>query len=221
MLPAPWTVVATAGELLASGRLQEALAVSGIRALAGLLAGVLIGLVLAVVSGLNRLGEALFDGPVLLNRAIPSLALMPLLILWFGIGETMKVVTIALAVMVHVYIHTHDGLRSIDQRYVELAETLHLRRWTFLRRVVLPGALPGFLMGMRLAVTSAWLALVVVEQVNAFTGIGHMITLAGQYGQTDIIVVGLVLYGVLGLGADMAVRLVQRRPLRWRKTLQN
>lgn len=218
-LSAPWTVVSTAADLIAQGRLQEHLAVSAGRALSGLVLGILVGTVLAVVAGLSRWGEAILDGPVQLKRAIPSLALIPLLILWLGIGETMKVVTILLGVLVPVYIHTHNGLRTIDARYVELAETVGLSRWRFLTQVVLPGALPGFLLGLRFAVTGCWLALVVVEQINGTAGIGYMMELARTYGQTDVIVVGLVLYGILGYGSDLLVRLVQRRALSWRRTL--
>lgn len=218
-LSAPWTVVTTAADLVADGRLQEHLWVSTGRALTGLALGIAAGTVLAVVSGLSRWGEALLDGPVQLKRAIPNLALIPLLILWLGIGETMKVVTILLGVLIPVYIHTHNGLRTIDARYVELAETVGLSRWEFLTKVVLPGALPGFLLGLRFAVTGCWLALVVVEQINGTAGIGYMMELARTYGQTDVIVVGLVLYGALGYGSDLLVRLVQRRALTWRRTL--
>lgn len=218
-LPAPWTVATTAGDLIAEGRLQDHLLTSAGRAALGLLFGVAAGLLLALVSGLSRIGEALVDGPVQIKRAVPSLALIPLLILWFGIGETMKVVTIALGVFVPIYIHTHNGLRAIDNRYVELAETVRLGRAAFVRQVVLPGALPGFLLGMRFAVTAAWLALAVVEQVNATSGIGYMMELARTYGQTDVILVGLVVYGLLGLVSDGLVRLVERRALSWRRTL--
>ncbi|MFF7608006.1 ABC transporter permease subunit [Streptomyces parvulus] len=218
-LPAPWTIASTAGDLVDSGKLQSHLATSAQRAFLGLLFGVAAGLLLALVSGLSRLGEAVIDGPVQIKRSIPSLALIPLLILWFGIGETMKVITIALGVFVPVYIHTHNGLRAIDNRYAELAETVRLGRLGFVRHVVLPGALPGFLLGMRFAVTGAWLALVVVEQVNATSGIGYMMELARTYGQTDVIIVGLVVYGLLGLVSDALVRLVERRALSWRRTL--
>lgn len=218
-LSAPWTVVTTSADLIASGRLQESLLVSTQRAGLGLAFGVLIGAVLALVSGLSRWGEAVIDGPVQIKRAIPSLALLPLLVLWFGIDEQMKVITITLGVFVPVYIHTHNGLRAIDNRYVELAEALRLSHGRFIRRVVLPGALPGFLLGLRFAVVGAWLSLVVVEQINSTSGIGYMMELARQYGQTDVIIVGLVLYGILGLLSDGAVRLVQRRTLSWRRTL--
>lgn len=220
-LSEPWTVVATAGELVADGRLQENLVVSATRAAVGLGLGVAIGLLLAIVSGLSRPGEYLIDGPVQIKRSIPNLALIPLLILWLGIGEQMKIITIALGVVVPIYIHTHNGLRGIDSRYAELAETTGLGRGEFVRSVVLPGALPGFLLGMRFAVTSALLALVVVEQVNSTSGIGYMITLASSYGQTDVIIVGLVVYAVLGLVADGAVRFTERRALAWRRTLES
>ncbi|MEV0524134.1 ABC transporter permease [Streptomyces sp. NPDC050439] len=218
-LSAPWTVVSTAGDLIAEGRLQSNLATSAQRAALGLLFGTAAGLALAITAGLSRIGEGIIDGPVQIKRAIPSLALIPLLILWFGIGESMKVITIALGVFVPVYIHTHNGLRTIDGRYAELAETVGLSRTGFVRHVVLPGALPGFLLGMRFAVTAAWLSLVVVEQVNATSGIGYMMELARTYGQTDIIIVGLVVYGLLGLVSDALVRLVERKALSWRRTL--
>ena len=218
-LSAPWTVVATTGDLIADGRLQESLAISTQRVGLGLFFGVLAGVLLALISGLSRWGEAIIDGPVQIKRAIPALALLPLLILWFGIDEQMKVTTIALGVFVPVYIHTHNGLRTIDSRYVELAEVLRLSPARFLRRVVLPGALPGFLLGLRFAVVNAWLSLVVVEQINSTSGIGYLMELARQYGQTDVIIVGLVLYGLLGLFSDGAVRIAQRRALSWRRTL--
>ena len=156
-LTEPWTVLQTAGTLIESGRLQESLVTSGIRAALGLCLGVVAGTVLAVISGLSRVGESLIDGPIQVKRSIPTLALIPLLILWLGIGEPMKVITIALAVFVPIYIHTHNGLRTIEGRYAELAETLGVSRSEFVRHVVLPGAMPGFLLGLRFAVTSALL----------------------------------------------------------------
>lgn len=219
ILSEPWTVVATAGELIADGRLQENLAISAQRAGLGLFFGILVGAVLALLSGLSRVGEALIDGPVQIKRAIPGLALIPLLILWFGIDETMKVLTITLGVFVPVYLQTHAGLRGIDLRFVELAQTVGLSRAGFIRKVVLPGSLPGFFLGLRFAVTGAWVSLVVVEQINATSGIGYMMELARTYGQTNIIVLGLAVYGILGLLSDGIVRLIERKALSWQRTL--
>ncbi|MEU4837602.1 ABC transporter permease [Nocardia testacea] len=220
-LPAPWDVARTAGDLIAEGTLQSNLLTSLQRAAIGLVLGVSIGVVLALVSGLSRIGEALVDGPVQIKRSIPTLALIPLFIVWFGIGEEMKLVVITASVLVPVYINTHASLRGVDARYVELAQTVGLSRWGFIRRVALPGSLPGFFTGLRLAVTISWLALVVVEQVNATSGIGYLMTQARTYGQIDVIVVGLVIYGLLGLFGDLAVRALERRALAWRQTLSD
>ncbi|WP_454199066.1 ABC transporter permease [Nocardia sp. Marseille-Q1738] len=218
-LPAPWTVARTAGDLLADGRLQSNLLTSVQRAVIGLGLGVAIGLVLALLAGLSRIGEALVDGPIQIKRAIPTLALIPLFIVWFGIGEEMKLLVITTSVAVPIYLNTHAHLRGVDAGYVELAHTVKLSRWGFIRRIALPGSLPGFFTGLRLAVTISWLALVVVEQVNATSGIGYLMTQARTYGQIDVIVVGLVIYGLLGLFGDILVRAAERKALSWRQTL--
>jgi sulfonate transport system permease protein len=220
VLTAPWDVVKEFGDQWSNHDLFGNITASAQRAVYGLTLGTAAGFLLALVSGLSRLGEAVIDGPIQIKRAIPTLALIPLFVAWFGIGEQMKIITIALISMIPIYINTHNGLRGIDGRYAELAETLDITRGTFLRHVVLPGALPGFLLGLRFAVTGAMLGLVVVEQYNSLSGIGHMMTLAQEYGQTSVIVVGLVLYGLYGFLADAAVRLVERRALSWRRTLE-
>lgn len=219
IMPAPWTAITTGAQLIADGRLQEHLAVSAWRAMSGLAGGVALGVTLALLSGLTLLGSYIIDGLVQIKRGVPILALIPFMILWLGIGEQMKIIVIATAVFVPVYINTHNALRSIDIRHVELAETVNLSRWQFLRSVVIPGSLPGFLTGLRLSVTSSWLALVVVEQLNATSGIGYMVTLARNYAQTDIMLVGLVVYAMLGFGSDALVRKLEHHVLRWRRTL--
>jgi len=213
VLPAPWATVTTAIDLIRDGRLQANLAISAVRAGEGLFFGVMVGVAVALVGGY------VFDGLVQMKRAIPTLALIPLVILWFGIGEAMKVTVIAMSVFIPIYLQTHNALRGIDIKYVELAESLRLSHGAFIRHVVLPGALPGFLLGLRFAVMGAWLALVVVEQLNATSGIGYMINLARTYAQTDVIVVGLVVYALLGLASDFAVRFIEARTLTWRRTL--
>jgi sulfonate transport system permease protein len=219
ILPAPWTALTTAVDLIHQGRLQENLTVSAGRAAAGLAFGAVAGVAMALVSGLSQLGSYVIDGLVQIKRGIPILALIPFMVLWFGIGETMKVTVIATSVFFPIYIQTHSALSAIDLRHVELAETLRLTRWQFVRHIVLPGALPGFLTGLRFGATGAWLALVVVEQLNATSGIGYMVTLARNYAQTDVMLVGLVVYALLGFGSDAVVRLIERRALAWRRTL--
>ncbi|MDR6635456.1 sulfonate transport system permease protein [Phyllobacterium sp. 1468] len=218
-LAAPSTALTTGWKLLVDGTLGPHLVASAQRAYAGLAVGVAIGLLLALVSGLTRIGEASIDGLVQIKRAVPTLALIPLAILWLGIGEAMKIAVISLSVVIPVYINTHAALRGIDLRLVELARTVGLGRLEFVRRVALPGALPGFFTGLRLAVTTCWTSLVVLEQINTTKGIGYLMNRARDYGQTDIIVAGLVIYAVLGLVSDGLVRLWERKALSYRKVI--
>ncbi|MGZ0204599.1 ABC transporter permease, partial [Streptomyces sp. RM1] len=220
-IPAPWTVLRTLGRLWTDGTLPTDVLTSLRRAGYGFAIGLAAGVLLALVAGLSRTGEALVDGTVQLNRAIPTLGLIPLFILWLGIGETFKVAIIAIVVYIPVYLNTHAALAGIDSRYVELAEVQGLPKLAFVRRVVIPGALPGFFVGLRLGVTGSWLGLVVLEQINATSGLGYLMFQAQNYGRTDIILVGLLIYGVLGLVSDSAVRLVERRVLSWRRTLSS
>ncbi|MET8652976.1 MULTISPECIES: ABC transporter permease [Nocardia] len=218
-LSAPWDVVATGWDLLVNGALLENIAASLQRAGIGLGIGIAIGTGLALIAGLSRLGEALVDGPVQVKRAIPTLGLIPLMILWLGIGESFKIVLIALVVIVTMYIQAHASLTTIDQRFVELSEVQGVSRATFVRRVVIPGSLPGFFLGLRLSVTGAWLVLIAVESVNAIDGLGKMMTNAQNYGQADVILVGLVVYGAFGLVSDAGIRLLERKVLSWRRTI--
>lgn len=220
-IPAPWTVVRTGAHLWTDGTLPTDILTSLQRAATGFVIGLVAGVVLALASGLTRTGEALIDGTVSLNRAIPTLGLIPLFILWLGIGETFKVAIIAIVVYIPIYLNTYAALSGIDHRFVELAEVQGLSRFAFVRQIVVPGALPGFFVGLRLGVTGSWLGLVVLEQINATSGLGYMMFQAQNYGQSDVILVGLVVYGVFGLVSDSAVRLVERRVLSWRRTLSS
>lgn len=219
ILAAPSTAAITAFDMLRSGVLINHLLASAERAYLGLGIGVVLGVVFALIAGLSRAGEAAVDGIVQIKRAIPTLALIPLGILWLGIGDAMKVALIAISVFIPVYINTHAGLRGIDLRYVELARTVGLGPADFLRRIAIPGALPGFFTGLRLAVTTCWTSLVVLEQINTTNGIGYLMNRARDYGQTDIMVVGLAVYAILGLVSDTVVRLLERRALSYRKVL--
>lgn len=218
-LTAPSAALRALWQMLGDGSLLPHLAASAARAYSGLFLGVAAGVLLALAAGLTRTGEALIDGLVQIKRAVPTMALIPLTIIWLGIGEAMKVFLIFCAVLVPVYINTHAALRGIDIGHVELAKTLGLTRGEFIRKVALPGALPGFFVSLRLAVALCWTALVVLELVNTQTGIGYLMNRARDWGQTDIIVVGILIYAVLGLASDAMVRLLEGRALAYRRSL--
>lgn len=216
ILAGPQTVVAAAGQLWASGELPEAIRVSLQRTLLGLALGGSIGVGLAVFSGLFRLGEDLIDSPMQMLRTVPNVALIPLLIIWFGIGEAPKVALIALATAFPLYLNVYAGIRNVDQTLVEAGRTLELSRWALVRHVILPGALPNALVGLRYALGVSWLALVFGEQINATAGVGYLMNTAREMFQTDVIVVCLVVYALLGLAVDLVVRLLERVLLAWR-----
>jgi sulfonate transport system permease protein len=216
VLAAPTTVVVTAWQLLSTGELQNHLLVSLDRVARGLGIGVTTGLLLAIPAGLFRWCEDLLDPPLQMLRTLPVLALVPLFILWFGIGETPKVALVALGTLFPVYLNTYAGIRSIDNKLIEAASTMGLGRLGLICHVILPGALPQALVGLRYSLGVAWLILVVSEQINATAGIGYMMTNAREFLRTDIIVVGLVVYSLLGLVTDALVRAIERRVLSWR-----
>jgi sulfonate transport system permease protein len=220
-LPSPAATWSAASDLIAAGSLQEHLAISLQRAMTGLLLGIAAGTLLAVVAGLSTWGERLVDANMQMLRAMPILALVPLAIVWFGIGEEVKVILVALGVTFPMYVNTHAAIRAVDSRYVDLAHTLGLSRLALVGRVILPGALPGWFTGLRFAVSIAWLVLVVSEQINASSGIGYLMTQARGISATDVIVVGLVIYALLGLVSDTLVRFFEGKALTWRSTLQS
>ncbi|GAA4189385.1 ABC transporter permease [Microbispora amethystogenes] len=217
LLAAPSEIAATALDLVRSGTLPTAIAVSLERVLLGFAAGAVAGVVLALVAGLSRAGENAVDPIMQMLRALPFFGLIPLFILWFGIGEAPKVLLVALAVSFPLYLNTFSGIRGVDGKLAELARTLRLGRAALVRHIVLPGALPQTLVGLRQSLGVAWLALIVAEQVNADAGLGYMINDAREFLRTDVIVVGLLVYSALGLLTDALVRLLERRALGWRR----
>jgi sulfonate transport system permease protein len=213
----PLAVVDAGRQLWAQGELQANLLISLQRVAEGLVLGVAAGTALAVISGLFHLGEDLVDPIIQAARSVPILGLVPLAIIWFGVGETPKVFLIGLGCTFPVYLNTYAGIRGVDAKLVEAGQTFGLGRWGLVRRVILPGALPGFLVGLRFALVSSWLIVVVAEVINAKSGIGYLINEAQAWNRTDIIMLGLAIYAVLGLIADGIVRLLERRLLTWRR----
>jgi sulfonate transport system permease protein len=149
---------------------------------------------------------------------VPFLGLVPLLILWLGIGEAPKITLVALGAGFPIYLNSFAGIRSADGKLLEATATLGLSQSERIRHVVLPAALPQTLVGLRYALTVAWLSLIVAEQVNADAGIGYLINNAREFLRTDVIVVGLLVYAALGLATDVAVRFLERRALSWRRS---
>ncbi|MCW2946750.1 MAG: binding-protein-dependent transport system inner rane component [Actinoallomurus sp.] len=220
LVASPVKIARTAVGLTTAGTLPDAIMVSLQRVAIGFAIGAAAGVVLALAAGLSRLGENAVDPPMQMLRALPFYGLIPLFILWFGIGETPKVALVALGVAFPLYLNTFAGIRSVDGRLTEAGRVLRLSRTALIRHVILPGALPQTLVGLRQSLGVAWLALIVAEQVNADSGLGWMINDAREFMRTDVIVVGLVVYSALGLLTDAFVRLIERRALAWRRAFQ-
>ncbi|MEU1332655.1 ABC transporter permease [Streptomyces sp. NPDC005865] len=218
VLASPGTVARVAGDLIREGSLPNAMGVSLQRVALGLLFGTAVGTALALVAGLFRLGEDLVDASVQMLRTVPFVGLIPLFIIWFGIGEAPKIAIISLGVSFPLYLNVYAGIRGVDAQLIEAGESLGLSRWGLVRHVILPGALPGAMTGLRYSLGVSWLALVFAEQVNADAGIGFLMVQARDFLRTDVIVVCLVVYAFLGLSADFVVRTLERLLLQWRPT---
>ncbi|WP_393086309.1 ABC transporter permease [Streptomyces sp. LN704] len=218
VLASPGTIARVGADLVTDGSLPNAMGVSLQRVAVGLLLGTVIGTGLALVSGLFRIGEDLVDASVQMLRTVPFVGLIPLFIIWFGIGEAPKIAIITLGVSFPLYLNVYAGIRGVDSQLIEAGESLGLSRWGLVRHVVLPGALPGALTGLRYSLGIAWLALVFAEQINADAGIGFLMVQARDFLRTDVIVVCLIVYAFLGLLADFVVRSLERLLLQWRPT---
>jgi len=215
-LPPLTTVWRAAVEVSLNGQLGDGLAVSMRRMLVGFVIGAAVGASLGVFAGLWKWGDASVDPVIQMVRNVPLFGLIPLLILWFGIGELPKLVLIALAAGLPIYLNVHSGIRNADPQLVEATSVLGYSRWQRLWHVVVPGAASYTLVGVRLGVASSWLALVVAETIATDSGIGFMINNARDFLRTDIVIVGLLVYALVGLLMDTAVRFIERWVLRWR-----
>jgi len=214
-LPSPAAVVKSAVRLTESGELPADLWVSLKRALIGLTIGGSIGFILALANGLSIWSNRLFDSSVQMLRNVPHLAVIPLAILWFGIGEGSKQFLIVTGVFFPIYINTLHGIRSLDPRLLEMGRAYGLSRWELFRQIILPGALPSMLVGLRFALGMMWLTLIVAETISSDNGIGAMTMNAREFLQTDVVVIGILLYALLGKLADLTARGLEKYFLRW------
>lgn len=216
VLPAPSVIAAAGLETYRDGTLLAAVQVSAQRVALGFLLGAAIGLTLGVLTGLFRVLDALVDPPLQMIRTIPFLGLIPLFIVWFGIGETPKVAMVSMGVAFPLYLNASAAIRHVDPKLTETAAALRFTWWQRISIVVLPSALPQLLVGLRQSLGIAWLSLIVAEQINADAGLGYIINNAQQALRTDLVVFGLILYALLGLTTDGIVRLLETWALRWR-----
>lgn len=215
VLPAPLDVLKAGAALAASGELWTHVKVSAGRALLGLAIGGGLGLLLGLLTGSLRLAETLLDSSFQMLRNIPALALIPLVILWFGIDETAKLFLIAVSVFFPIYLNTFHGIRNVDPALIEMARTYGLGRWQLYRQVILPGALSSILVGLRFSLGLMWVILIVAETISAQAGIGYLTMNAREFLQTDVVVLGILLYALLGKLADVFARALESWWLRW------
>jgi sulfonate transport system permease protein len=215
VLPAPVEVLKAAWSLSASGELWTHVKVSAGRAFAGLAIGGSVGLLLGLLTGSVRFFETLLDSTIQMVRNIPALALIPLVILWFGIDEGAKLFLIAVSVFFPIYLNTFHGIRNVDPGLVEMGRTYGLSGWQLYRQIILPGALSSILVGLRFSLGLMWVILIVAETISAQSGIGYLTMNAREFLQTDVVLVGILLYALLGKLADVLARGLERYWLRW------
>ncbi|WP_207770582.1 ABC transporter permease [Frankia canadensis] len=219
LLPSPWRVADTIRELTTDGTLLPAIGVSLRRAGVGLLFGAAIGITLGLVAGLSRIGEEALDSSLQMLRTIPFIALVPLFVVWFGIGEEAKYALITAACIFPAYLNTYAGVRGVDPKLIEAARVFKVSGLALAREVILPLAMPGILVGIRFSMGVSVLALVAAEQINTQSGIGVLVLDLNGTLRTDIIISGVVVYAFLGIVVDLVVRNLERLLLRWKASI--
>ncbi|SIR23531.1 sulfonate transport system permease protein [Rhizobium sp. RU20A] len=220
LMPAPSTVALAGWTALLDGTLIYHTLVSTQRALIGLAIGGGLGFVAGIVNGLWKPAETLLDSTLQMLRNIPHLALIPLVILWFGIDETAKIFLVSIGVFFPIYINTFHGVRTVDPQVIEMAQIYGLDRKALITRIILPGALPSILIGLRYALGFMWLTLIVAETISANAGIGYMTMNAREFFLTDVVLLGIIIYALLGKVADSLTRLIEKRVLAWHPAYQ-
>lgn len=215
VLPAPTAVAEAALRLTTSGELLTHLSISTWRATVGFLIGGGLGLFFGVVNGVFRPAELLADSSIQMIRNIPHLAMIPLVILWFGIGDQARIFLVALGVLFPIYVNTFYGIRAIDPGLIEMGQVYGLSPRQLFFQIILPGSLPSVLVGLRYALGIMWLTLIVAETIAAGSGIGYMAMNAREFMQTDVVVLAILLYALLGKLADSAVRWLERLWIAW------
>lgn len=220
MFSSPFEVAKAFWAAIQDGTFAENLGASVGRWLLGFAIGGGLGLIAGALTGLSRLGERLLDPSLQMLRTVPIMGLVPLFILWFGLGEAPKIILIAVATFFQMYIQVFAGIRSIDRKLIEVGRVYELSIWQMMRRIILPGAMPSILQGVRLGLGIAWLALVIAELTGANSGIGYWMQMGREYVRVDIVLAALIVFAAVGKLVDSLVRLLERRLLGWRDDIE-
>jgi sulfonate transport system permease protein len=215
VLPAPSDVARAGWKLLLSGELVQNIWVSFWRASIGFLIGGGIGFAFGLANGLSELSSKLTDTTLQMIRNVPHLALIPLVILWFGIDESAKLFLVALGVFFPIYLNTLHGIRTVDPQLIEMGRVYGMSESELFRRIIFPGALPSIFVGLRFALGIMWLTLIVAETIAASSGLGYMAMQAREFMQIDVVVLSILIYALLGKVADSASRALERLTLSW------
>jgi sulfonate transport system permease protein len=215
ILPNPADIVRSAISLTTSGELAKNIAASAVRAAWGLLIGGSIGFLLGLFNGLFPIAERFLDTTVQMVRNVPHLALIPLVIIWFGIGEAGKVFLVTLGVFFPIYVNTYHGIKTTDPQLIEMGRVYGLSPWQLFSQIIFPGALPSILVGLRYSLGLMWLTLIVAETIATTSGIGYMAMNAREFMQTDVVVLAILIYALLGKLADAGVHFLEWRILQW------
>ncbi len=219
-IPAPWTVVQTmmtaATEGFANATLFEHTLISFLRVFGAFLLACLIGIPLGLAMGVNRIARGLFDPPIEFYRPVPPLAYLPLMIIWFGIGETSKVGLIFLSCLEPIALGTRSGVRSRAIEQIHAAYSLGATRWQVISQVIFPAALPEILTSMRIGIGFGWTTLVAAEMVAATHGLGYMVLTAANFLQTPVVIMGIIIIAAIAYAFDLLMRWVERRVVPWK-----
>ncbi|MFY0217885.1 ABC transporter permease [Bacillus cereus] len=216
VLPTPLDIFLAFQELIKTGELFGHLSISVFRAAAGFFIGGGLGIILGTIVGFSTRSEQYLDPSVQMLRTVPHLAVAPLFVLWFGFGETSKVLLIADGAFFPLYVNAFLGIRGVDSKLFDVARVLEFSKRKLITKLILPAALPNLLLGARLSLGVAWVSLVVAELMGSTEGIGYMIMDARQFSNTDIVFGGIIIFAFVGKFSDSLVRLLEVKFLRWR-----